>query len=90
MNSPQIEEPTTRSVDPNRLLYSLMIPGIIVPLAGWMFSVSVPVIREDFMIEADTAAWIVTAFSLPFMLLSKRYGTLYDIGYQVISEESPI
>ncbi len=69
---------SSRTQNPNQLLYSLMIPGIILPLAGWMFSVSVPIIRSEFQIEADTAAWIVTAFSLPFMLIMPVYGRLSD------------
>ncbi len=70
--------PITRNVDPKRLLYSLMIPGIIMPLAGWMFSVSLPIIRDDFQIPADSAAWIATSFSLPFMILMPVYGRLSD------------
>lgn len=67
-----------RNVDPNRLLYSLMIPGIIMPLAGWMFSVSLPVVRDHFEIAADSAAWIATSFSLTFMVLMPVYGRLSD------------
>ncbi|MEM7797796.1 MAG: MFS transporter [Chloroflexota bacterium] len=69
---------SSRNVDPNRLLYSLMIPAIMMPLAGWMFSVSLPTIRDDFGIQADSAAWIATAFSLPFMLFMPVYGRLSD------------
>ncbi len=76
--SPAEIKRSPRTENPNQLLYSLMIPGIILPLAGWMFSVSVPIIRTEFQIEADTAAWIVTAFSLPFMLIMPVYGRLSD------------
>ena len=67
-----------RNVNPNQLLYSLLIPAIIMPLSGWMFSVSLPIIRDDFGIAADLAAWIATAFTLPFMILMPVYGRLSD------------
>ncbi|MEM7335208.1 MAG: MFS transporter [Chloroflexota bacterium] len=70
--------PPTRNVDPYRLLYSLMIPAIIMPLAGWMFSVSLPTIRDDLQINAELAAWVATAFSLPFMILMPVYGRISD------------
>lgn len=67
-----------RDVNPQHLLYSLLIPAIIMPLTGWMFSVSLPIIRDDFQITADLAAWVATAFSLPFMVLMPVYGRLSD------------
>lgn len=67
-----------RDVNPNQLLYSLMIPAIIMPLSGWMFSVSLPIIRDEFGIAADLAAWIATAFTLPFMILMPVYGRISD------------
>lgn len=66
------------SQTPTRLLYSLMITGVIMPLTGWMFSVALPVIRDEFLISPDVAAWIATAFSLPFMILMPIYGRLSD------------
>ncbi|MEM8859414.1 MAG: MFS transporter [Chloroflexota bacterium] len=69
---------SSRNVDPNRLLYSVMIPGIIMPLSGWMFSVSLPVIRDHFGVEPDAAAWIATSFSLTFMIMMPVYGRLSD------------
>lgn len=68
----------TQNIDPNRLLYSLLFPAIIMPLAGWMFTVSLPAIRDDFGISAEVAAWIATAFSLPFMILMPVYGRISD------------
>ncbi len=67
-----------RDGDPNQLLYSLMVTAIIMPLTGWMFSVSLPVIRDSFNIMADTAAWIATAFTLSFMILMPVYGRISD------------
>lgn len=70
--------PRDRDVDPQRLLYSLMFPAIIMPLSGWMFSVSLPIMRDDFGITADLAAWIATAFTLAFMICMPIYGRLSD------------
>lgn len=67
--------PTTHS---NQLLYALMITAIILPLSEWMLSVSLPIIRDDFGIAADSAAWIATAFTLPFMMLMPVYGRISD------------
>ena len=68
----------TRNVEPHRLLYSLMATGIIMPMAGWMFGVSLPTIRDDLGIAADVAAWIGTAFSLPFMIMMPVYGRISE------------
>jgi len=67
-----------RDVDPQKLLYSLMVPAIILPLTGWMFTVSLPVIRDDFNLTADVAAWIATSFTLAFMVLMPVYGRISD------------
>ena len=64
--------------NPNQLLYALMITAIILPLSEWMLSVSLPIIRDDFGIAADSAAWIATAFTLPFMMLMPVYGRISD------------
>ena len=49
------------------------------PLAGWMFSVSLPTIRDELQINAELAAWVATAFSLPFIILMPVYGRISDI-----------
>lgn len=55
-----------------------MIPAIVMPLTGWMFSVSLPVIRDDLAVDPDIAAWIATAFTLVFMILMPVYGRISD------------
>ncbi|MCB0009633.1 MAG: MFS transporter, partial [Anaerolineales bacterium] len=67
-----------RGVDPDRLLYSLMFPAIIMPMTGWMFSVSLPIIRDDLGIAPDVAAWIATAFTLTFMMMMPVYGRISE------------
>jgi len=44
-----------------------------------MFSVALPALRKGFRIEADLTAWLVTAQSLPFMMLMPLYGRMGDI-----------
>jgi DHA2 family metal-tetracycline-proton antiporter-like MFS transporter len=79
MASITVSEPSApRPVKPQHLLYGLMIPGVLLPLTGWMLSVSLPIIRDDFGITADVASWIVTAFSLPFIIFLPIYGRLSD------------
>ncbi len=79
MAAPTSLEPSApRPVNPQHLLYGLMIPGVLLPLTGWMLSVSLPIIRDDFGITADAASWIVTAFSLPFIIFLPIYGRLSD------------
>ena len=72
------DEPNRRNVDPNQLLYAIMFPAIIMPLTGWMFGVSLPIIRDDLMVDPDVASWIATAFTLPFMILMPVYGRVSD------------
>ena len=43
-----------------------------------MFNVAVPTIRDEFVIQADMAAWIVTIYSLPFMMFMPLHGRLAD------------
>ncbi len=76
--TPSQKSNTLRQVDPDRLLYSLMVPAVIMPLMSWMFSVALPTIRDNFAIPPDVAAWIATAFTLPFMILMPVYGRLSD------------
>lgn len=61
-----------------RILYSLMIPSILMPLTSSMSSVALPVIRDEFQLTADVTAWVPTAFTLPFMILMPVYGRLSD------------
>ena len=72
------EPSAPRPVNPQQLLYGLMVPAVLLPLTGWMLSVSLPVIRDDFGITADVASWIVTSFSLPFIIFLPIYGKLSD------------
>lgn len=69
----------SRNVNPNQLLYTLMLPAIVLPLVSWMFSLALPVIRDDFGITADWAAWVATSFSLPFVILMPVYGRISDV-----------
>ena len=61
-----------------RILYALMVPAIIMPIAGSMVRVALPIIRDDFGISADMTAWVAVSFTLPFMVLMPLYGRLSD------------
>lgn len=79
MQTPTVSSnPASPNVNPQKLLYSLMIPAVVMPLSGWMFSVALPIMRDSFELSADVAAWIATAFSLPFMILMPVYGRISD------------
>jgi EmrB/QacA subfamily drug resistance transporter len=71
-------QPQRRTDNPKRLLYSLLPLTVLMPLSGWMFTVSLPVIRDDFGLAPDQASWIATAFSLPFMIFMPVYGRISE------------
>lgn len=60
------------------ILIGLMVPMGMTVLNLTMFGVALPAIRNSFMIEADTAAWLVTAYTLPFVVFMPLYGRLGD------------
>ena len=55
-----------------------MFPAMLMPMVSTMSSVALPVIRDDFGIQADVTAWVAAVFSLPFMILMPVYGRLSD------------
>jgi EmrB/QacA subfamily drug resistance transporter len=60
------------------MLVGLMMPLMMMVINGAMFGVALPTIRADFNLEADTAAWLLTAYTLPFMMVMPLYGRLSD------------
>ncbi len=61
------------------LLIGLMVPVGMTTLNMSMFGVALPAIRDAFGVAADTTAWIVTAYSLPFVVFTPMYGRLGDM-----------
>ena len=61
-----------------RILISLLFPSMIMPLTSSMSRVALPIIRDDFQIQADMTAWVSAVFTLPFMILMPLYGRLGD------------
>ncbi len=61
-----------------QILFALMFPAVLMPLASSLASVAMPTIRDQFGIQADMTAWISTAYTLPFMVLMPVYGRLSD------------
>ncbi len=55
-----------------------MVPMLMVILNIMMFAVALPTIRSDFTLQADVAAWLVTAYTGPFMIFMPLYGRLGD------------
>ncbi len=62
-----------------RLLLATMIPSFAVISTMAMFAVAVPQIRADFGLTEDVAAWLVVAYTLPFMALMPLYGRFGDL-----------
>ena len=60
-------------------IVALMIPLMMVIMSSSMFSVALPAMRGAFHIEADLAAWLVTAQLLPFIIFMPVYGRLADV-----------
>lgn len=61
-----------------RILISLMVTGTIQSLTGSMTRVALPIIRDNFQIQADMTAWVAAIFTLPFVILMPVYGRLSD------------
>jgi EmrB/QacA subfamily drug resistance transporter len=74
---PEDKLPVPRDVA-QRVLFSLLFPAMLMPLASSMADVALPTIRDQFAIRADMTAWVATAFTLPFMVFMPVYGRLSD------------
>ncbi len=59
-------------------LIGLMMPFLMLVLNLSMIGVALPSIRSDFRVEADLVAWVVTAYTLPYVILMPLYGRLGD------------
>lgn len=60
------------------LLIALMIPVGMATINMSMFGVALPTVRDTFAVEADMAAWLLAAYSLPFVIFMPLYGKLGD------------
>lgn len=60
------------------MLIGLMMPIMMTILNMTMFRLTLPTLRATFNMQADTTAWLVTAYSLPYMLFMPLYGRLGD------------
>jgi len=59
-------------------LVGLMMPFLMLVLNLSMIGVALPSIRSSFGAEADLVAWVVTAYTLPYVILMPLYGRLGD------------
>ncbi len=64
--------------DSRRILIGLMVPMGMTVLNLSMFGVALPAIRSGFAVDPDQVAWLVTAYTLPFVLFMPLYGRLGD------------
>ena len=81
LQPPSTPEKATQSIshkEAQRILYALMIPGMLMPVASSMSRGALPVIRDEFAISADMTAWVAAVFTLPFMIVMPVYGRLSD------------
>jgi len=75
--SPPSPRPASR--ESWRILVSLMFPAMLMPMTGSMSRVALPIIRDDFGLQAEMVAWVSAAFTLPLMILMPLYGRLADV-----------
>lgn len=64
--------------DNHAILVSLMVPVVMVIMNNTMFNVALPTIRDTFHIQAEVAAWMITVYTIPFMVSMPLYGRLGD------------
>jgi len=76
--SPPAAEPLFTPEVTQRILYGLMLTGMLMPFLSSMARVALPIMRKDFGTAADMTAWIDSIFTLPFMFLMPVYGRLSD------------
>ena len=67
-----------RSDSPNAALVGLMLPTVAIIFTQASIGVALPTLRAQFALRADAAAWLVTAYMLPYMILMPLYGRLGD------------
>jgi len=61
-----------------QIIIGLMVPFMMVILDLTVFGVALPAVRDYFSIRADVVGWLVTAYTLPFMISMPLYGRLGD------------
>ena len=59
-------------------LTGLMFPMMMSIVNMAMFGIALPTIRDSFGLQADVTAWVVTAYSLPYVIFMPIYGRLAD------------
>ncbi|OUC08609.1 hypothetical protein RY27_07975 [Litorilinea aerophila] len=60
------------------ILIGLMVPMGMTILNLSMFGVALPYVRDSFNAPADLMAWLVTAYTLPFVIFMPFYGRMGD------------
>jgi MFS family permease len=73
-----VEEAEQNTLGSSTILIGLVMPTIMVMFNVSMFAVALPSIRGSFNAQADLMAWVVTGYSLTFMIFMPLYGRLGD------------
>ncbi len=74
----RVADQETPRRDPNHVLLALMTPTFSMILMTSMMRVALPAIRDHFQIDVDLVAWIVTAYTLPYVVFMPLFGRLGD------------
>ncbi len=70
--------PDTEKTNLRLIIIPLMISTLAVILTHTMFAVAIPFIRFQYSLDADTASWLIVAYTLPFMGFMPLFGRLAD------------
>lgn len=75
----ETEAPKADASPGRRVLLSLILPSMLMPMMSTGSRVALPVIRDTFQIPEDVTAWVSAAFTLTFMAMMSVYGRLGDV-----------
>lgn len=74
-----VKLPTESAVHNNRMtLAALALIHVAIVLNMFMCGMALPYIRTSFDLQADTAAWVITIYMLPYLVVMPLYGRLGD------------
>lgn len=64
--------------NPRAFLFSLMIPSFMMMISTSMIRIALPAIRDSLGARVDLVAWVITIYTLPYVILMPLYGRLGD------------
>ncbi|HUV08206.1 MAG TPA: MFS transporter [Spirochaetia bacterium] len=63
----------------DRIVLVLMLPFIMLVFNNSLITLALPAFRDAFRLPADVVAWLMTIFTLPFIMFMPLYGKLGDM-----------